>query len=349
MKQFLALLLSSFLVVITAGYGLSVRAQSSSPVAERFTPTPIAIAFNPATDGETYRPPDREQSDLPFSDDSRAIIGRDQRVPVLNRSFPWSAIGRIDWAVDGEEIGQCTGTLIGPDLVLTNSHCLAPEEANYQPIIPRGTEQNGRIQIRFKPSLIEGVSTRTATVIDYDYGWKSASPSNSPNMADDWALLKLDQRLGDIYGYLGWRILDFTQPNVMSQLDNQLRLAGYSGEFPTEQYRQFGAENETAGVHVGCSIQEVGQGIQLHNCDSMGGASGSALIALFDDGNYYIVGLHRGSVSSDEPNRFPPAYQEVCQIRRDENRQYVAAPACRNVSVEVPQWATQAAAMRGSQ
>ncbi|QYO64376.1 trypsin-like serine protease [Leptolyngbya sp. 7M] len=152
MKRFLALLLSSFLVVITAGYGLSVRAQSPSPAAERFTPTPIAIAFNPATDGETYRPPDREQSDLPFSDDSRAIIGRDQRVPVLNRSFPWSAIGRIDWSVDGKELGHCTGTLISPDVVLTNSHCLAPEEANYQPIIPRGTEQNGRIQILFTSS-----------------------------------------------------------------------------------------------------------------------------------------------------------------------------------------------------
>jgi len=50
-------------------------------------------------------------------------------------------------------------------------------------------------------------------------------------------------------------------------------------------------KGETAGVHSDCSILGESDGMLVHDCDTTGGASGSALITEIDD-KYYIVGLH---------------------------------------------------------
>ena len=51
------------------------------------------------------------------------IIGHDDRVRVEQRGPPWDAIGQVN--VGGyRRVGQCTGTLIAPDVVLTAAHCV---------------------------------------------------------------------------------------------------------------------------------------------------------------------------------------------------------------------------------
>ncbi|MDY6785500.1 MAG: trypsin-like peptidase domain-containing protein [Cyanobacteriota bacterium] len=311
-KKLLALFVSGFLFVTLLGNWTTVQAQTSQTEES----SAIALPFDADADGSAFVPSDRQQSDQPY-DDSRVIIGRDDRAPVLSRHYPWSAIGRLEQpTADGRGLRTCTGTLIGRDLVLTNSHCIVDDKTN------RPT----RSPITFKPSMINGVSLDEATVTDYDYGWKSGSQ----NSADDWAVLKLDQPLGDIYGYLGWRSLDFSDADVRAAAAEKVMLAGYSGDFPTAKLREFGRFGTTAGVDGACSILDAANGLLFHDCDTNPGASGSAILGLFDDNRYYILGLHAGSNELGRSARLPDG----------------TITGAINRGLQVPRWAARAAAMR---
>lgn len=369
-RKFLSLFVCGILCALLTASWMAVRAQSPSQEL-----IPISIAFNPKTDGRTYRPADLEQSDEP-----RAILGEDNRIPVTKREFPWTAIGRIDLVVEGKEDGNCTGTLISRNLILTNSHCLVRLDDS-QPIIPRSTEQNGNIRIVFKPNLREGdfAQEDRATVIDYAYGWEAGV-----KWSEDWAILKLDRNIGDKYGYLGWRTLDFSNSKVLKALKNQVRLAGYSGDYPTRKQRAAekleGEEMDTAAIHTGCSIEgsseslrvailpdgsakygasreQVAKGLIIHNCDSTGGSSGSAILAKFADNQYYIIGLHAGWNEFNASTIPKGGSREICRItKRDKkgnviydannNLEYDSKGICRNRAVRASQWFTQAAKMR---
>src|SRR5215468_10368516 len=56
----------------------------------------------------------------PQNDPRLGVLGStDHRVPVTDRGWPWSSIGRVNRA--GRSF--CTGTLIAADRVLTAAHC----------------------------------------------------------------------------------------------------------------------------------------------------------------------------------------------------------------------------------
>ncbi len=164
--------------------------------------------------------------------------------------------------------------------------------------------------------------------MSYQQGWTA----NQEAMSNDWALLKIDSNLGDQtrYGHMGWRSLNFSNPDTLSAVKEKIKLGGYSGDFPTDRLTEFGIAGDTAGVDVSCSILEASQGMLFHDCDTNPGASGSAIFAQFDDDNYYILGLHAGGFPLNQTIRLPDG----------------VATDIVNRDVEVSQWATQATAMQ---
>ena len=277
-----------------------------------------------APGGAAYVPPTRDTSPQPINGTLRAVVNSDDRTPVLSASYPWSTIGRVDWlAADGVTVlGACTGTLIGPNLVLTNAHCLLDPE----------TDQPTAHTIVFRPNVVQGEATASATVVAYDYG---DSPFTG-NASEDWALLTLDAPLGEEFGFLGWRNVNFADADTLTALAGQLSVVGYSADFPTAAFSGLGEPGETAGMSAQCSIMAElpsGEfaGSLIHTCDTNPGASGAPIFALFDDGEYYIVGLHTGSVSLLENIALPTGEQTDVLNR----------------GIPVSRWADRATVLRG--
>lgn len=272
-KKLLPLFLASLLVAIGLGNWMPIQAEEPE-----FSFSPIELPFDPSTDGSAFVPGDRETSQKPYDGD-RAVIGEDDRVLVTTRKSPWSAIGQLQHLDSrGNVLGWCTGTLIGSDIVLTNAHCL----------VDKNTKQPTQNTLQFRPSFLNGRSIHKANVISYEYGTNDVD--NNPE--EDWALLKIDTTLGDRYGHMGWRSLDFSDDDTLEMAEGKLKLAGYSGDFPRNN------PGSSPGVHNGCSIVGVSDDKEIvHNCDTNPGASGSAIFGLFDDGTYNIVGLHSGSAA----------------------------------------------------
>jgi protease YdgD len=316
----ISIVLGLIATIITIGLGSPGKlvAQSTSESNADIAQT-VDISGNSALDRAAFRPQDRDESNTPYEAKDRAIIGRDNRVPVLTRKFPWSTIGRIEYRANGSSY-TCTGSLIGRNLVLTNAHCLIDKNSG-KPVVAKNSNPS-TTQLVFKPSLIRNTSIDKARVIDYQYG--TADPRRA-NPADDWAILKLDKPLGDIYGYLGWRELDLSQKTVLSKIRARLTLVGYAVDYPKSQdSAELGSFGETAGMHRRCSIESVDQGLVIHRCDSNPGASGGPIFAYFKDTkSYSIVALHSSTFTN-------------------------SGGKVRNRAVQVSRWAAKASTLRGN-
>jgi V8-like Glu-specific endopeptidase len=221
---------------------------------------------------ESFIPSGLTRSSNP-AEGTRGVIRTDDRVPVTSRSYPWSAIGRLEFDTP-EGASICTGTLVNKDVVLTNAHCVVDPKT-------RRPHQN----IRFAPNLIGGRlknEADRATAIDGFVG-TDFSDRPTPPHPDDWAFLKLDQPLGEKYGTIGWLAAD-----VANLIENPERyiMVGYSGDFPRDN------PGATASAHQGCSILgSTNDNVLRHNCDTTGGSSGGPILVQ-NNGQYRIVAVN---------------------------------------------------------
>ncbi|MBN3938875.1 trypsin-like peptidase domain-containing protein [Nostoc sp. NMS9] len=289
-KQLLAFFIPGIVIFTTLGGWRSVQAETESPI------SPNTEQLNLVGDGKPFKPTDLEQSEKPYEGDRGIPRGIDNRMPVLSRYYPWSAIGRVQGTTADAKSYYCTGTLIADDIVLTNAHCVIDTE----------THQLSK-ELRFIPNVINGklqsqediakVQNVTKNVW-YGTDFKNGGFDNVKNQSKDWALIRINQPLARKYGRLGWKSVPSS--TLIKQKQDKLFFVGYSGDYPDptkEGYESYTAgKGWTAGYEDNCSIVGEESNLLLHDCATAGGASGGPIIDWID-GMPYIVALNNGEVT----------------------------------------------------
>ncbi|NMG19754.1 peptidase S1 [Brasilonema bromeliae SPC951] len=264
------------------------RVDTKSPTAAppKFIKATDAGQFKIQGTGKPFQPSGLARSEKPI-DDTRAIIGPDDRIPMISRKYPWSTIGRIVGESTDGNAYTCTGTLIAENIVLTNSHCVINPE----------THQLSK-RVAFMPNVInrelqDDNDTALAEKILYGTDFTNDAVTNQTN---DWALIQLNKPIGQKYGYLGWKSLP---SSTLIKNQKKFIFVGYSGDFPNPKKRGYdflsAGPGWTASVQHGCSILRDEQNILFHDCDTTGGSSGGPIIAVIN-GQPYIVALNNAEI-----------------------------------------------------
>ncbi|KAG4217240.1 hypothetical protein PC116_g34279, partial [Phytophthora cactorum] len=164
-------------------------------------PVPEIIALKPedlrARDSNFTEVPAHIPAHLEIVDDAeidkRFIFGDDNRVLWTDKSYPFSAMGKIQWSTGV----FCSGALIGPRHVATAKHC-APLN-------------NPGVSVRFMPAYYDGESFPGAYVTSILHlpGFSVNDPdADACDIKEDWAIFILDARLGDQRGGLGAKVIE---------------------------------------------------------------------------------------------------------------------------------------------
>ncbi len=257
--------------------GGACRAGSDAWDCRREGPPPGPESCSYSRDGECDEPGGTGYC-LPHTDtaDCRAeqvatlsvFFGEDDRSFPPSERYPWSAIGRVE---GGD--GYCTGTLVGPRLVLTAAHCLYLGPDSHELVLP--TEFRAGVSGADVAAIAEVVDYRMPAQFDireYERG---------PEVDGyDWALLVLSQPLGETAGWIA--VTRTRQKELLGLLadEHAVSQAGYSYD---------AAHLLTA--HVGCRVDAVhADNTITHRCDSLQGDSGSPLL-IEEAGAYRVIAI----------------------------------------------------------
>lgn len=247
-----------------------------------------AIEFDKPLSGQydiwvgTYAPSDgefppatlsiTEVSAFESQDFTIAFFGADDRQVMQTAAAPWNMIGFVDLSD-----ASCTGTLVGPDVVLTAAHCLVNEG------------QNTSTPERFIAGFDQGsfVAESAITGSHVPQGW-----INGEQTGTDYAFLFLAEPIGNQVGWMSVGPLSPVEQGAL-QLGGELQIlqAGYS-------YDQQGVMTG----HIGCPFVGVDPANELyHECDTLQGDSGSPLF-IRDAQGFRIVGVESHSRDNPDPS-----------------------------------------------
>jgi V8-like Glu-specific endopeptidase len=188
-------------------------------------------------------------------------------------SYPWGCIGLIESSDTGRGTG--TGTLVGRNLVVTAGH-----------LVPWGGGDQAWMKFTPAAYLSEGsLFGKTVTA----YATDARGYDDNDSVAGyDWAILKLDEPLGDIAGYMGYNSYssDWEDLNIWT-------IVGYpQGQGPFWQ----------GGISVNDDDDDSndGQELETEDADTDSGHSGGPMFAMWGS-DPRVVGVVSGQETEYKP------------------------------------------------
>lgn len=187
------------------------------------------------------------------------FFGHDDRVRVNAQDTPWRFIGRFT----NSESESCTATLIARNVIITAAHCINGENG----VTPNGvfTASNGATA----HTVAYALNPR------YDYH-RFISGDEIDGM--DWALLRIDNPLGERVGFAGVR--NITGRGLPTAHAANLLQAGFAWD-----------TGDTMAANVNCHIVRLyNDDTFAHECDTTRGDSGSSFLVR-DGAGYSVIGV----------------------------------------------------------
>ncbi|MDI7923422.1 trypsin-like serine peptidase [Ferirhizobium litorale] len=198
-------------------------------------------------------------------------------INIASKDIPLVRASRSVVFLSFEKEGEnkvCSGFVISRNTIITNNHCIDDVETCKTADIVFDYTKDDRGNIVF------GDQRRCLYLVEQD-------------KILDYSILQVDQPIAEEYAPLQWLT---TQPSAA--------LATKLIQHPAGEWKQIS--------EIGCEILEVGvPGVDLkvhsdltHRCDTIGGSSGSPLLAVMGAGasaRYCVVGLHHWGFDQGTP------------------------------------------------
>ncbi len=196
----------------------------------------------------------------------RGVIGRDDRKPMDSWQEPWNAVGKI-YTSGSSRVGECTGTLIDPEIVVTAAHCLYNRNSA-KPI------KASRIHFLAGYRREKYISHSVGKCVRFNPGYRYRDGSGGGNALHNYAFIVLKTPIETPV------VSIYEQDRIGDQ--DRLVHAGYGRD------RRY-----LLSVHSGCSAYYRKDRVLFNNCDSMAGQSGGPVLVKKGQ-KHYIAAVMNG-------------------------------------------------------